>query len=101
MKGRERRRGEALRQEANMVDPIRSNSVPAGNVPTPRPVSAKPAAQPEAVPVTTSPAKEDTVELSYAAHAQLLRQQGLSIPEIALKLGQDVKTVTGYFPLSG
>ncbi len=105
-----------------MVDPIRSN-VPAYNVPKPRPVAVKPAAvsanpptgvsakpapevtakppaQQQAVSMATSAAKNDTVELSYAAHAQLLRQQGLSIPEIALKLGQDVKTVSGYFPLS-
>ncbi len=84
-----------------MVDPIRSNSTPPVDVPAARPVAAKPAAQQEAASVTTNAAKEDTVELSYAAHAQLLRQQGLSIPDIAMKLGQDVKTVTSYFPLSG
>jgi predicted transposase YdaD len=41
-----------------------------------------------------------TVELSQQAQAQLLRQQGMGIPQIALQLRLDVKTVTSFFPLS-
>jgi hypothetical protein len=82
-------------------------------VPTPIQQPIKP---PAAVPVkaetaqTKAPARQEatpvkaetaaTVELSQQAQAQLLRQQGMGIPQIALQLRLDVKTVTSFFPLS-
>ncbi len=40
--------------------------------------------------------KTDTVEISVPAHARLLRQQGLSVNEIAFRLRLDVETVDRY-----
>ncbi len=83
-----------------MVDPIRSSGVPMNNLSIPNPTPAKPTAQPEVISAKADVVKADTVELSYAAQALQLRQQGLSIPQIAYQLRLDVKTVTSYFPLS-
>lgn len=55
-----------------------------------------PAAQPQA-----EGSKSDVVELSYSAQAQLLRQKGMSIEQIALQLRLDVSIVTSFFPQSG
>jgi hypothetical protein len=76
-----------------MVEPIRSAGAPA-NVPTPAP-----APQPVQAKAEVSP-KADSVQISSEAQARSLRQQGMSIPEIALQLRLDVKTVSGYFPQS-
>jgi DNA-binding NarL/FixJ family response regulator len=76
-----------------MVDPVRPAGTPA-NTP-------KPAAAPQPVQAKAEiPPKTDSVQISSEAQARSLRQQGMSIPEIALQLRLDVKTVTGYFPQS-
>ena len=82
-----------------MVDPISSNNPTVNRISTPSQAPIEQPAQPEATPVKTDlPPKTDTVELSQQAQAQLLRQQGISIPQIALQLKLDVKTVTSFFP---
>jgi DNA-binding CsgD family transcriptional regulator len=43
----------------------------------------------------------DVVQLSNAAQAKLLKQQGLDVAQIAIKLGLDAKTVATYFPSVG
>jgi DNA-binding NarL/FixJ family response regulator len=83
-----------------MVDPISSNIPSVSKISAPSQASTKPPAQAEATPVKADLAKSDTVELSQEAQAQLLRQQGISIPQIALQLKLDVKTVTSFFPQS-
>jgi hypothetical protein len=63
-------------------------------------------ATPKAAAQTQKPAaiqeppkpKGDTVELSQAAQARLLHLQGMSIPDIALRLRLDIATVNSYFP---
>jgi hypothetical protein len=77
-----------------MVEPIKSASV--------TPKVATPAAAPQAAVQAKAEitAKSDTVQLSHEAQARSLRQQGLSIPEIASQLRLDIKTVTGFFPQS-
>jgi len=40
----------------------------------------------------------DVVSLSDSAQAKLLKQEGLNVSEIAIKLGLDVKTVSSYIP---
>jgi len=79
-----------------MIDSIRSNIVPNN----PKPTAAAPAQVPAQVPAQekTVPQKTDTVNISDAAQARSLRQQGMNIPEIALQLKLDVKTVNGFFP---
>jgi hypothetical protein len=78
-----------------MVDPIKSGVAPA-NISKPAPAAAPQAP----VQQNTVVQKTDTVQLSDAAQARSLRQQGKSIPEIALQLRLDVKTVNGFFPES-
>ena len=103
-----------------MVDPIKTNGL--------RQVPARPAAQLEMpvvkqatsfqappkvqapsraqaqAPQAPAPIKDqpqprsDTIELSQAAQARLLRLQGMSIPEIAQQLRLDITTVNGFFP---
>jgi hypothetical protein len=99
-----------------MVDPIQSGNVPS----TPKPVTAAPvqASSQPAVRQTSQqplqapaqqppqplaqdkvvPRQADTIEISNAAQARSLRQQGVSVPEIALQLRLDVQTVNGFFP---
>ena len=74
-----------------MIDSIRSGSTP--NIPKPAP------AAPAQVPVQEKAVapKPDAIEISNAAQARSLRQQGVNIPEIALQLRLDVKTVNGFF----
>ena len=40
----------------------------------------------------------DLVQLSDAAQAKLLKQEGFDVTQIAIKLGLDQKTVATYFP---
>jgi hypothetical protein len=89
-----------------MVDPIRTGGVPS-NISTPTPTAAPQPIQARsevpAQPVQAKadmPQKADTVQISNEAQARSLRQQGMSIPEIALQLRLDLKTVTGFFPQS-
>jgi hypothetical protein len=77
-----------------MVEPIKS----AGATPKVAAQAAAPQAPVQAKVETT--AKSDTVQLSHEAQARSMRQQGLSIPEIASQLRLDIKTVTGFFPQS-
>ncbi len=72
-----------------MVNPV-SNSGPVNNLESPAQAPAKPVVQ-AAAP------KKDTVELSQPAQARLLKQQGFTIPQIALQMKLDVKTVRGFF----
>jgi hypothetical protein len=83
-----------------MVDPISSNSTSSSKSAMASQAPAKPVVQPETTQVKAGFQTSDTVELSQAAQAQLLRQQGQSIPEIAMQLGLDIKTVTAFFPQS-
>jgi DNA-binding NarL/FixJ family response regulator len=77
-------------QEAIMVNPISPNIAPK-NQP-----SFELPARPEVSPSAASNA--DVVELSNSAQAKLLKQQGLNVAQIAIKLGLDVKTVSSYLP---
>jgi hypothetical protein len=77
-----------------MVEPIKAGGV--------TPKISTPAAAPQAAVQAKAEvnAKSDTVQLSNEAQARSMRQQGLSIPEIANQLRLDIKTVTGFFPQS-
>jgi hypothetical protein len=65
-----------------------------------QPAQAAPAASQQSSQAKPA-AKPDVVDLSFSAQAQLLRQKGMSIAQIALQLGLDVTTVTSFFPQSG
>lgn len=78
-----------------MIDPVKSGIVPALTS-TPSKVSVPQAA----VPAKSDLAKSDNVQLSNEAQARSMRQNGVSIPDIALQLRLDIKTVTGFFPQS-
>ena len=76
-----------------MVDPISTNNA-AQN-------ANRPAEQARfEPPARTDVQKADVVELSHSAQAKLLRQQGMNVFEIAIKLGLDVKTVSSYLPFN-
>jgi hypothetical protein len=60
--------------------------------PTPSKAPAQAPSQGEQAP------RGDTVELSQAAQARLLRLQGMSIPDIALRLRLDITIVNSFFP---
>jgi len=47
-------------------------------------------------PRTEAP-KEDTVQLSPSAQARMLRREGQSIEQIAMKLGLAIPTVDAFF----
>jgi hypothetical protein len=49
---------------------------------------------------TTTTSTKDTVEISTAAQAKLLHQQGQSVSSIASALGTDTKTVDGYLGIN-
>jgi hypothetical protein len=54
-------------------------------------------AEPTAPLSTATPApQKDTVELTGAALARSLKQQGQTVAQIALKMGLDAKTVVSY-----
>jgi DNA-binding NarL/FixJ family response regulator len=76
-----------------MVEPIKSGGV-TSKISTPAKAPQVP------FQAKAEVAKSDTVQLSNEAQARSMRQQGLSIPEIAQQLRLDVKTVTGFFPQS-
>jgi hypothetical protein len=96
-----------------MVDPIKTNTqfkVPLKpssqlNGPVVRPSASPevpprmtaPTPRPPAVPQLPKPAS-DTIELSQAAQARYLHQEGMSIPDIALQLKLDITTVNSFFP---
>jgi hypothetical protein len=78
-----------------MIEPVKAGAAPV-NISTP-----SKAIVPQAdVPAKPDLAKSDTVHLSDEAQARSMRQNGMSIPDIALQLRLDIKTVTGFFPLS-
>ena len=66
--------------------PLRGFQVP-GSVQAPTAQSAQ-----EVVP------QGDLVQLSDAAQAKLLKQEGFDVTQIAIKLGLDQKTVATYLP---
>jgi len=69
-----------------------------GNVSTP-PVAKTPAAltptKPEAIPP-----QHDSVHLTGTALVKSLKQSGLTVAQIAQKMGLDVKTVDGYLGIA-
>jgi DNA-binding NarL/FixJ family response regulator len=75
-----------------MVNPISSNKNAI------EPTRADPVAKPDVAKTKIDTLKADVVELSHSTQAKLLKQQGFDVPEIALKLGLDVKTVSTFFP---
>jgi len=89
-----------------MVEPIRTGgATPNISAPTPtaaaQPIQARSAVPAQPVQAKADmPQNADTVQISNEAQARSLRQQGMSIPEIALQLRLDLKTVTGFFPQS-
>jgi hypothetical protein len=78
-----------------MIEPVKSGIAPV-HISTPTKTSAPQVV----VPAKSDLAKSDTVQLSDEAQARSMRQNGVSIPDIALQLRLDIKTVTGFFPLS-
>jgi DNA-binding NarL/FixJ family response regulator len=76
-----------------MVNPISSNNPTVNKIAAADQVRSEPTAKLEA-----TPAKADVVQLSNAAQAKLLKQQGFDVAQIAIKLGLDVKTVSTYLP---
>ena len=75
-----------------MVNPISSYNSAGKKTPDADQALAKPVAQPEVN------AKSDLVQISDAAQAKLFRQEGLTVDEIAIKMGLDVKTVSTFLP---
>ncbi len=75
-----------------MINPISSNINPADQE------RAEPIARTEAAPAKKDVPVADVVQLSNAAQAKLLRQQGLSTAEIAVNLGLDEKIVSMFLP---
>jgi hypothetical protein len=78
-----------------MIDPVKP-AIASANIPTPSKASVTQAV----VPAKPDLTKTDTVQLSDESQARSMRQNGMSIPDIALQLRLDIKTVTGFFPLS-
>jgi cytoskeletal protein RodZ len=74
-----------------MINPVSTNATPG--------ITPKAEAVPVKVSTEVSAAKmpEDTVQLSPSAQARALRQAGQSIPQIAIKLGLAIPTVTAFF----
>jgi hypothetical protein len=79
-----------------MVNPISSHNAAVNKIEAAD--QARAAAKPEATPVKTDTAKADVVRFSSAAHAKLLKQQGFTVAQIAIKLGLDEKTVSTFLP---
>lgn len=78
-----------------MIGSISSNTPLLGN-------QGSAAVQAPAMQAATAQAPQgDVVQLSNAAQAKLLKQQGLDVAQIAIKLGLDAKTVATYFPSVG
>lgn len=92
-------------QNATVVTPSTNSIRSLESQPAPRSAQqsapAAPSAPKQSAPPQPASAKPDVVELSFSAQAQLLRQKGMTIPQIALQLGLDVTTVTSFFPQSG
>ena len=89
-----------------MIDPITADNTMASKIAATSQTQPMPPLQPAAAPAaktetaTPSTMKADTIQLSNAAQALILRQKGLSIAEIALRLRLDIGTVNGFFPQS-
>jgi hypothetical protein len=82
-----------------MIDSISSNNPIARNpIAAPDQTAPKPPTTLEDIPVKTDASKGDVVQLSDSAQAKLLKQHGLDIAQIAIKLGLDEKTVSTFFP---
>jgi hypothetical protein len=79
-----------------MVAPIPSTDSLKNNIAAEQ-APANPPVKPEGAKAKTDAPKVDVVELSLPTQARLLKQQGMSIPQIAIQLKQDIGTVTGYF----
>ncbi len=79
-----------------MVNPISSNNA-AMNKPADI-AQIDPSTKLGAAPAKAVLSNADVVSLSDSAQAKLLKQEGLSVSEIALKLGLDVKTVSSFIP---
>ena len=79
-----------------MVNPISLN-----NAATNKPADiaqVDPSAKLGGTPAKAVLSNADVVSLSDSAQAKLLKQEGLNVSEIAIKLGLDVKTVSSYIP---
>jgi len=83
-----------------MINPISSNNAAVNKI-TAEQALAKAPVQAEATQARIDAPNADVVEISHSAQAKVLKQEGLTIPQIAIKLGLDVKTVTTYFPQPG
>ena len=77
----------------------RTTNVSSFQAPAPSQTQAQPQAKVQSQPQPAAP-QQDVVELSQSAQAQLLRQKGMSIPEIAVQLGLQEAQVKAFFPLS-
>jgi len=83
-----------------MVNPISSNNAAVNKIAADQPIAKAPI-QAEVTHEKTEAPRVDVVEISHSAQAKVLKQEGLTIPQIAIKLGLDVKTVTTFFPQPG
>jgi hypothetical protein len=82
--------------------PVQAPSTPSiKSTPSTPSTPATPPSHQEDTQAKVSSSKPDVVQLSFSAQAQLLRQQGMTLPQIALRLGLDISTVTSFFPQSG
>jgi hypothetical protein len=82
-----------------MMDAVNANL--ASTLKTPTQPAAQPAAQApaktaEKAQQTVQTAAADSVEISLSAQVKSLKQQGQSVPEIAMTLGLDARTVATY-----
>ena len=84
-----------------MVNPISSNNAAVNKIAAADQAIAKAPVQAEVTQAKIDAPKADVVEISHSAQAKVLKQEGLTIPQIAIKLGLDVKTVTTFFPQPG
>jgi hypothetical protein len=51
----------------------------------------------ERIPAKPDVSREDSVRLSLPAQARILRREGQSIPQIAIRLGLSITTVDAFF----
>ena len=84
-----------------MINPISSNNAAVNKLAAADQAIAKAPVPAEGTQAKTDSQKLDVVEISHSAQAKVLKQEGLTIPQIAIKLGLDVKTVTTFFPQPG
>jgi len=84
-----------------MVNPISSNNAAMNKIAAADQAIAKATVQAEGSRAKTDTPRVDVVKISHSAQAKAMKQEGLTIPQIAIKLGLDVKTVTTFFPQPG